>query len=89
MSMTLSPQLEDLIRQKVEVGLYSDVESVVREALRLLDEQDLRLQRLRSAIDEGEEGEELPWTPELMEQLTREAEEMVRQGIAPDSDVCP
>jgi antitoxin ParD1/3/4 len=89
MSVTLTPQLEDLIRQKVDAGLYRDAETVVRVALRLLDEQDRRLQRLRAAIAEGEEGEDLPWTPELMEQLTQEAEEMVRQGIAPDPDVCP
>jgi putative addiction module CopG family antidote len=88
-SVTLSPQLEDRILRKVEAGLYRDVESVVGEALRLLDEQDRRLQRLRHAIAEGDEGEELAWTPELMEQLTREAEEMIRQGIAPDPDVCP
>ena len=88
MSVTLTPQLEDLIQQKVEAGLYRDPESVVREALRLLDEHDRRLQRLRAAIAEGEEGEDIPWTPELMEQLTREAEEMIRQGIEPDPDVC-
>lgn len=92
MSVTLSPQLEDLIQQKVDAGLYSDPESVLREALRLLDEQDRRLQKLRAAIaegDEGDEGDDLSWSPELMEQLTREAEEMIRQGIEPDADVCP
>jgi antitoxin ParD1/3/4 len=89
MSVTLTPQLEAKIRQKVEAGLYSDPEAVVREAMRLLDEHDRRLQRLRDAIAEGDEGEALPWTPELMEQLTREAEEMVREGIEPHADVCP
>jgi Arc/MetJ-type ribon-helix-helix transcriptional regulator len=39
--MTLRPPLEVKIRQKVEAGLYSDPEAVVREATRLLDEQDL------------------------------------------------
>jgi antitoxin ParD1/3/4 len=89
MSVTLSPELEDLIQRKVDAGLYRNPETVVREALRLLDVEDRRLQRLRAAIAEGEEGDDVPWSPELMEQLTREAEEMVRQGIEPDPDVCP
>jgi antitoxin ParD1/3/4 len=88
-SVTLTPELEDLIQRKVDAGLYRDPETVLRQALRLLDEQDRRLQRLRAAIAEGEEGDDVPWTPELMEQLTREAEEMIQQGIDPDPDVCP
>jgi putative addiction module CopG family antidote len=89
MSVTLTPELEDQIQRKVDAGLYRNPESVVREALRLLDAQDRRLQRLRAAIAEGEEGDDVPWTPELMEKLTREAEEMIQQGIEPDPDVCP
>ncbi len=89
MSVTLTPQLEAMIRQKVDAGRYRDAETVLREALRLLDEQDRRLQRLRAAIAEGDEGEAIPWTPELMEQLSREADETVREGIPPHPDVCP
>jgi antitoxin ParD1/3/4 len=40
MSVTLTPQLQAKIRQKVEAGLYSDAEAVVREAMHLLDEHD-------------------------------------------------
>ena len=45
MNVNLTPQLEALVRQKVESGLYGSASEVVREALRLLDEQD----RLRAA----------------------------------------
>ncbi len=45
MNVDLSPQLEDLVRQKVASGLYTSASEVVREALRLMDEQD----RLRAA----------------------------------------
>jgi hypothetical protein len=31
----------------------------------------------------------MPWTPELMAQLSREAEAMERRGELPDLDVCP
>ena len=89
MIVSITPDLEVKIRQKVEEGLYSDAETVVREAMRLLDEHDRRLERLRAAIAEGEEGEAIPWTPELMAQLSREADEMIRQGLEPHPDVCP
>lgn len=45
MNVNLTPELEDLIRKKVESGLYNSQSEVVREALRLLSEQD----RLREA----------------------------------------
>jgi putative addiction module CopG family antidote len=82
MSVTLTSQLEALIRRKVDSGLHRDAESVVSDALRLLDGQDRRLQRLRATVAGGD-----AWTPELMERLTREVEEMIKQGIEPDPDV--
>ncbi len=45
MNVNLTPQLEELVRQKVSSGMYTSASEVVREALRLMDEQD----RLRSA----------------------------------------
>lgn len=57
MNVNLTPQLEDLIRRKVESGLYNSASEVVREALRLLEEQDriraVRLQGLRREIQIG------------------------------------
>lgn len=47
------------------------------------------MERLREAIATGEDGEALPWTPELMAQLSREAEQLQRRGESPDPDVCP
>lgn len=88
-SIQLPPRAEALIRQKVDDGLYPNPDAALEAAVRLLDEHDRRVQRLREAIVEGEEGEALPWTPELMEQLTREADAMQRRGERPDPDVCP
>ena len=91
MSIQLPPQAEALIREKVKRGLYANAEEAIVTAVRLNDERDHRVhvQRLRAAILEGEQGEALPWTPALMGQLTREAEEMHHRGETPDPDVCP
>lgn len=44
-NVNLTPQLEDMIRQKVSSGLYTSASEVVREALRLMSEQDPNSQR--------------------------------------------
>jgi len=89
MPIELSPQTEALIREKVKQGLYANADEAIAAAVRLLDEYDHRVTRLRAAVAAGEEGESLPWTPELMDQLSREAEEMHQRGETPDPDVCP
>ncbi len=57
MNVNLTPELEALIHRKVASGLYNNQSEVVREALRLLAEQDrLReehLKGLRTALSEG------------------------------------
>jgi antitoxin ParD1/3/4 len=93
MTVTLPPQLEVLVRQKVESGLYSDSETVVREALRLLDARDRRVDWLRSKMITAEEqvkrGEVVEFTDEFLNELDREVDERLLRGDAPSPDVCP
>jgi antitoxin ParD1/3/4 len=68
-NVSLTPQLEDMIRKKVASGLYNSASEVVREALRLMEEQDRRravkLEQLRQDIRNGlSSGEPTPWDPE-------------------------
>lgn len=65
MNVSLTPQLEDLVKRKLDSGLYNSASEVIREALRLLDEQDrirqMRLEELRGEIRKGlESGESVP-----------------------------
>jgi len=57
--VSLPPQLEQYVREKVESGLYSSASEVVREALRLLQEHErdpeARLARLRKDIEEADQ----------------------------------
>ena len=92
MNVSLTPQLEELIRRKVDSGMYGNASEVVREALRQMEARD-RHHRLKVAIAEAdaeiERGEEDELTPSLIEKMKREGERMVLEGIAPDPDVCP
>ena len=93
MPVTLTPQIEEAILKKVESGKYEDASDVVAEALRLLESHELRVDRLREALELGlaqiERGEVVHWTPDTMDRLEREADEMVRLGTLIKSDVQP
>jgi antitoxin ParD1/3/4 len=57
MNVSLSPELEQLIEQKVKGGMYNSASEVIRAGLRLLQEQDeLRLIRLRELKLEVQKG---------------------------------
>lgn len=68
MNVSLTPELEGLIREKVESGMYQTASEVVREGLRLLRDRDedrqQRLEDLRREIqigvDEADRGELAP-----------------------------
>ena len=53
MNVSLTPRLEELVKQKVGSGLYRSSSEVIREALRLLEERDRRLASLRKDIAVG------------------------------------
>lgn len=57
MNVSLTPELEQYIQEKVSSGLYYSASEVVREGLRLLKEreqlQQIRLQELRQDVQVG------------------------------------
>jgi antitoxin ParD1/3/4 len=76
MNFNLIPQLEDLVRRKVASGMYTSASEVVREALRLMEDQDqlraARLAQLRNDIQEGlDSGVSEPWDIEATKRLGR------------------
>jgi antitoxin ParD1/3/4 len=77
MNVSLTPQLERLVQEKVESGLYNSASEVIREALRLLLEQDelrrLRREELKRQIMVGIE--------QLNEGRTVVLDEETREGI--------
>ena len=52
MNISLTPELERRISEKVDSGLYSTASEVVREALRRLFESEAERERLKSRFEE-------------------------------------
>ena len=57
MNISLTPELEKFVKDKVESGRYHSASEVIREGLRLLEEQELvrevKLTALREEIQKG------------------------------------
>ena len=57
MNIHLTRELEQLVQNKVQSGRYNSASEVVREALRLMEERDLRKAEIRKLVAEGRESQ--------------------------------
>lgn len=76
MNVNLTPQLEEMVRAKVSSGLYISASEVVREALRLMEEQDrlpqVKLEELRREVCKGlDSGPSAAWDASALKQKAR------------------
>ena len=79
MNVSLTPELEAMVAEKVKSGLYNSASEVVREGLRLVREQDqlreIRLNELRAeiqiGIDQADRGESKPLDIEALKAEAR------------------
>ncbi|MEH1934906.1 MAG: type II toxin-antitoxin system ParD family antitoxin [Nostoc sp.] len=85
MNISLTPELEQLVKDKVNTGRYHSVSEVMGEALRLLDERDRvreqRLAELKAKIQEGIEASERGEVVDG-EEVFAEIEEDIRRAEA-------
>lgn len=96
MNVSLTPELEAKIHERVASGRYNNASEVVRDALRHLEEYEeayARQEHLRSLIavglEQAQRGELIEFTPEYWEDLNRRVEERFLRGEEPNPDVCP
>jgi len=77
MNVSLTPELEQYVQEKVSSGLYYSASEVIREGLRLLREreqlQQIRLQELRQDIQAGlDSGEPTPLNMQVVKEKARQ-----------------
>jgi antitoxin ParD1/3/4 len=80
MNISLTPQLEEMVNQKIASGMYTPASEVIREALRLLNEHDrireAQIQEMREKILAGmaevREGKTKPFNADEIKAKGRE-----------------
>jgi antitoxin ParD1/3/4 len=72
MNVSLTPELEKLVAERVASGRYASASEVIREALRLLEERD-QLNQLRQEVRLGlerlDQGHHRPFNDDAMERI--------------------
>lgn len=94
MRIVLSPELEELVKRKLDAGPYYSAGEVVRDALYLLDELDRfkaqRLEDLRREVAVGLEqldrGETVAFDEALAESIKARGRERLREDDAGGSE---
>ena len=90
MNISLTPELDSYVQQKVQTGMYHSASEVIREGLRLLREQDqirqARLMQVRQDVDLGADqiarGEYTDYTTATVKDLATEIKSKGRKMLA-------
>jgi antitoxin ParD1/3/4 len=76
MNVSLTPELEKMVAERVASGRYASASEVIREALRLLGERD-QLNQLRDdvrlGLDQLDQGRHRPFDHQAVERIKRQA----------------
>jgi antitoxin ParD1/3/4 len=87
-NISLTPELERLVIDKVETGMYQTASEVIREGLRLLKDRDQHLEALRLDIRAGfdavERGDYRDYAPSNLKALAEGVKARGRKRIAGD-----
>jgi antitoxin ParD1/3/4 len=93
MHVNLSPEMEGFIRNKVASGFYGNATEVIRDAIRRMQAEETRIVAWQAAVKLGDEqldrGEAVPYTADLLKEITQTAISRIGRGGAMDPDVLP
>jgi len=80
MNVSLTPELEKIVAERVRSGRYASASEVIREALRLLEERDqlnqLR-QEVRLGLEQLDQGRHRPFDGQALARIKRQGRERV------------
>ena len=89
MVMTLTPDQQELVQRLVDRYEFDSAGAVIDEALALLAEQ-RQTERIRRIVAEARtevaQGQELPFTQELIESINADAERVLRGELEANTD---
>lgn len=91
-TIEISDEVAAQVRELVESGAFPDMDSAVREAIRLLRDQHVRRElwaKLEEADQQIERGEYYEWNEETRQRIIREGHAKFERGDPLNPDVCP
>jgi antitoxin ParD1/3/4 len=93
MHVNLSPEMEGFVKSKVEAGFYGNATEVIRDALRRMQAEDIRMAAWKAAIQVGDEqldqGEGIAYTATTLKDMTEIALRDLHSGQPMNPDVLP
>ena len=93
MHVNLSPEMETFIKAKVASGFYGNATEVIRDAIRRMQAEEIRVAAWQAAIKVGDDqldrGEGIAYTPETLNDITQSAISAMHSGTPTDADVLP
>ena len=93
MHINLSTEMELFIKSRVTSGLYGNATEVIRDAIRRMQAEENRITAWQTAIKQGDEqldrGEGIPYSPQILEDITQSAISTMHSGKPMDPDVLP
>ena len=86
MNVSLTPELEKLVNDKLKTGMYQTASEVIREGLRLLKDRDERQAQLRAQVRVGfdaiERGEYETYDESTTKELAQDIKRRGRKRLA-------
>jgi antitoxin ParD1/3/4 len=93
MHVNLSPEMEGFIKSKVEAGFYGNATEIIRDALKRMQAEDMRVAAWKAAIQVGDEqldqGEGIAYTANTLKDMTETALRDLHSSQPIQPDVLP
>lgn len=93
MHINLSAEMESFIKGKVTSGDYGNATEVIRDAIRRMKAEDMRLAAWRAAVTEGtdelDRGDSVAYSAEVLDDITRSAKKAMHSAAPINPDVRP
>lgn len=93
MHINLSPEMETFIKGKVASGYYGNATEVIRDAIRRMQAEEVRLQAWKAAVKKGDDeldaGEGVAYTAKTLNDITEAAISAMHSDKPMDPDVLP
>lgn len=92
MNIVLPPHIQHFVEQEVASGRFADERDVIVTALESMADDrrippDVLAELIAEPLAQMERGEVIPWSDDLMDRLSREAERNARHGHQGGDDI--